>query len=91
MTRPTLHTLLILNNLLELAADQITALASATEEENTPGRRGAKPSDSIEQEAKAPVKWFKNGFNVNTIAKITSGPDEVWAEPSPPSSNKLSV
>ena len=33
-----------------------------------PGRRGAKPPDSIEQEAKPPVQWkavLKVGFNVS--------------------------
>ena len=34
----------------------ITALASATGEKDTPGRRGAKPPDSIEQGAKPPVR-----------------------------------
>ena len=34
----------------------ITALASATGEKYTPGRRGAKPPDSIEQGAKPPVR-----------------------------------
>ena len=46
----------------------ITALASATGGRKRPLFPGAKPPDSIEQEAKPPVQWkvvLKNGFNVS--------------------------
>ena len=60
----------MLNLLKIFLVQNITALASATGEKDTPGRRGAKPPDSIEQGAKPPVRLkVKNRDARKTFSK----------------------